>query len=108
MEERLGASVAPRRFSVVTLGAFAAGALLLAAIGLYGLQLDAWMQPWSIRSKQHFARSRPPDCRDEMVEAADADVSAGTFGYPTTCSTTRSCARQSSAKLPRCAMMTVT
>jgi putative ABC transport system permease protein len=37
MEERLGASVAPRRFSVVTLGAFAVGALLLAAIGLYGL-----------------------------------------------------------------------
>lgn len=37
MEERLGASVAPRRFSVMTLGAFAVGALLLAAIGLYGL-----------------------------------------------------------------------
>jgi putative ABC transport system permease protein len=37
MEDRLGASVAPRRFSVVTLGAFAMGALLLAAIGLYGL-----------------------------------------------------------------------
>lgn len=37
MEDRLGASVAPRRFSVVALGAFAAGALLLAAIGLYGL-----------------------------------------------------------------------
>ena len=37
MEDRLGASVAPRRFSVVTLGAFAVGALLLAAIGLYGL-----------------------------------------------------------------------
>lgn len=37
MEDRLDASVAPRRFSVVTLGAFAVGALLLAAIGLYGL-----------------------------------------------------------------------
>jgi putative ABC transport system permease protein len=37
MEERLGESVAPRRFSVLTLGAFAAGSLLLAAIGLYGL-----------------------------------------------------------------------
>jgi putative ABC transport system permease protein len=37
MEDRLGASVATRRFSVVTLGAFAVGALLLAAIGLYGL-----------------------------------------------------------------------
>jgi putative ABC transport system permease protein len=37
MEDRLGTSVAPRRFSVVTLGAFAMGALLLAAIGLYGL-----------------------------------------------------------------------
>jgi len=37
MEDRLGASVAPRRFSVVTLGAFAVGALLLAGIGLYGL-----------------------------------------------------------------------
>jgi putative ABC transport system permease protein len=37
MEDRLGASVAPRRFSVVTLSAFAVGALLLAAIGLYGL-----------------------------------------------------------------------
>jgi putative ABC transport system permease protein len=37
LEDRLGASVAPRRFSVVTLGAFAVGALLLAAIGLYGL-----------------------------------------------------------------------
>jgi putative ABC transport system permease protein len=37
MEERMGESVAPRRFSVLTLGAFAGGSLLLAAIGLYGL-----------------------------------------------------------------------
>jgi putative ABC transport system permease protein len=37
MEDRLGTSVAPRRFSVVALGAFAVGALLLAALGLYGL-----------------------------------------------------------------------
>jgi putative ABC transport system permease protein len=37
MEDRLGESVAPRRFSVLTLGAFAGGSLLLAAIGLYGL-----------------------------------------------------------------------
>ena len=37
MQERMGESVAPRRFSVLTLGAFAAGSLLLAAIGLYGL-----------------------------------------------------------------------
>jgi len=37
MEDRLGALVAPQRFSVVTLSAFAVGALLLAAIGLYGL-----------------------------------------------------------------------
>ena len=37
MEERVGESVAPRRFSVLTLGAFSAGSLLLAAIGLYGL-----------------------------------------------------------------------
>jgi putative ABC transport system permease protein len=37
MEDRLGESVAPRRFSVLTLSAFASGSLLLAAIGLYGL-----------------------------------------------------------------------
>jgi putative ABC transport system permease protein len=37
MEERLGEAVAPRRFSVLTLGGFSAGSLLLAAIGLYGL-----------------------------------------------------------------------
>jgi ABC-type antimicrobial peptide transport system permease subunit len=37
MEDRLGALVAPQRFSVVTLSSFAVGALLLAAIGLYGL-----------------------------------------------------------------------
>ena len=37
MEDRLGESVAPRRFGMLTLGAFAAGSLLLAAIGLYGL-----------------------------------------------------------------------
>jgi putative ABC transport system permease protein len=37
MEERVEESVAPRRFSVLTLGAFAAGSLLLAAIGLYGM-----------------------------------------------------------------------
>ncbi|HVQ16885.1 MAG TPA: ABC transporter permease [Vicinamibacterales bacterium] len=37
MENRLGESVAPRRFTVLTLGAFAAGSLLLAAVGLYGL-----------------------------------------------------------------------
>jgi putative ABC transport system permease protein len=37
MEERISDSVAPRRFSAMTLAAFAGGALLLAAIGLYGL-----------------------------------------------------------------------
>lgn len=37
MDERVSDSVAPRRFSVITLAAFASGALLLAAIGLYGL-----------------------------------------------------------------------
>jgi putative ABC transport system permease protein len=37
MDDRVGEAVAPRRFSVMTLGAFAGGALLLAAIGLYGL-----------------------------------------------------------------------
>ena len=37
MDERVSDSVAPRRFSVITLAAFAGGALLLAAIGLYGL-----------------------------------------------------------------------
>jgi putative ABC transport system permease protein len=37
MDQRIADSVAPRRFSVITLAAFAAGALLLAAIGLYGL-----------------------------------------------------------------------
>jgi ABC-type antimicrobial peptide transport system permease subunit len=33
----VGDGVAPRRFSALTLGGFAAGSLLLAAIGLYGL-----------------------------------------------------------------------
>jgi ABC-type antimicrobial peptide transport system permease subunit len=37
MHERIGEMVAPRRFSVLTLAAFAGGALLLAALGLYGL-----------------------------------------------------------------------
>jgi predicted permease len=37
MDERVGEVVAPRRFSTLALGAFATGALLLAAIGLYGL-----------------------------------------------------------------------
>jgi putative ABC transport system permease protein len=37
MDERVREVVAPRRFSVMTLGGFAAGSLLLAAIGLYGL-----------------------------------------------------------------------
>jgi predicted permease len=37
MDERLGDVVAPRRFSAMTLGAFAIGSLLLAAVGLYGL-----------------------------------------------------------------------
>jgi ABC-type antimicrobial peptide transport system permease subunit len=37
MDDRLGESVAPRRFGMLTLGAFATGSLLLAAIGLYGL-----------------------------------------------------------------------
>jgi putative ABC transport system permease protein len=37
MDDRLGDVVAPRRFSALVLGAFAAGSLLLAAIGLYGL-----------------------------------------------------------------------
>jgi putative ABC transport system permease protein len=37
MDDRIGEVVAPRRFSVMTLAAFAGGSLLLAAIGLYGL-----------------------------------------------------------------------
>jgi predicted permease len=37
MDHRIGEAVAPRRFSVMTLGAFAGGSLLLAAIGLSGL-----------------------------------------------------------------------
>ena len=37
MADRVGDVVAPRRFSAMTLGGFAAGALLLAAIGVYGL-----------------------------------------------------------------------
>lgn len=37
MEDRVGDSVAPRRFSAMTLGAFATASLLLAALGLYGL-----------------------------------------------------------------------
>jgi putative ABC transport system permease protein len=37
MSDRVAELVAPRRFSAVTLGGFAAGALLLAGIGLYGL-----------------------------------------------------------------------
>jgi hypothetical protein len=37
MVDRVGELVAPRRFSAMVLGAFATGALLLAAVGLYGL-----------------------------------------------------------------------
>jgi predicted permease len=37
MVDRVGETVAPRRFSAMVLGAFAAGSLLLAAVGLYGL-----------------------------------------------------------------------
>lgn len=37
MSERIGDIVAPQRFSASALGAFAAGSLVLAAIGLYGL-----------------------------------------------------------------------
>ncbi len=37
MVDRVGDSVAPRRFSAMTLGAFATASLLLAALGLYGL-----------------------------------------------------------------------
>lgn len=37
MDERIDEATAARRFSVITLSAFAAGALLLAAVGVYGL-----------------------------------------------------------------------
>jgi putative ABC transport system permease protein len=37
MDERLGASLAPRRFAVTLLGFFAGIALLMAALGLYGV-----------------------------------------------------------------------
>jgi predicted permease len=37
MVDRMGMTVAPRRFSAMVLGGFAAGSLLLAAVGLYGL-----------------------------------------------------------------------
>ena len=37
MDDRIDEATAAQRFSVITLGAFAAGALLLAAVGVYGL-----------------------------------------------------------------------
>ncbi len=37
MADRVGETVAPRRFSAMVLGGFATGSLLLAALGLYGL-----------------------------------------------------------------------
>jgi ABC-type antimicrobial peptide transport system permease subunit len=37
MVDRVGETVAPRRFSAMTLGGFPAGSLLRAAVGLYGL-----------------------------------------------------------------------
>jgi putative ABC transport system permease protein len=37
MVDRVGEVVGPRRFSAMTLGAFATGSLMLAAVGLYGL-----------------------------------------------------------------------
>lgn len=37
MVDRVGETVAPRRFSTMVLGGFATGSLLLAAVGLYGL-----------------------------------------------------------------------
>jgi predicted permease len=37
MVDRVGEMVAPRRFSAMVLGGFAAGSLLLAAVGLYGV-----------------------------------------------------------------------
>jgi predicted permease len=37
MVDRVGETLAPRRFSAMALGGFAAGSLLLAAVGLYGL-----------------------------------------------------------------------
>ena len=37
MDDRIDEATAARRFSVITLAAFAAGALLLAAVGVYGL-----------------------------------------------------------------------
>ena len=37
MVDRVGETVAPRRFSAMVLGGFAIGSLLLAAVGLYGL-----------------------------------------------------------------------
>ena len=37
MEERVSSALAPRRFNLVLLGAFAAAALLLAGVGIYGI-----------------------------------------------------------------------
>jgi hypothetical protein len=40
LNDHVGEVVAPRRFSAMTLGVFATGSLMLAAIGLYGLAFN--------------------------------------------------------------------
>ena len=77
MTDRLDELVAPRRFSMAAVGAFAAGALLLAGIGLYGLLAFSVAERRREIAVRLALGARPPEIVRMVVRQGLALVAIG-------------------------------
>jgi putative ABC transport system permease protein len=90
MEERLGASVAPQRLNVLLLGVFAAFALTLAAIGIYGLTSYTVVQRTrEIGIRMALGADRPHVLGDVLGRALKLALWGIAIGVPAALAVTR-------------------